>query len=216
MTYFRKLPDLLYPTLRNDRSSSLDYTKIKNLFKRAKLRDDFLNIFTAFEKYSVIGDDRPDAVANLFYKDSGFDWLILIVNNIQNVRTEWPMPQRDFNNFINEKYTPQQLSQIHHYETSELRNSFGELIMPRGLIVDSNFTFKYMDDGIQKTYSSLVSVSNFDYENVINEDKRDIIILKSEYTRIVEKDLKKLFTYDTSSEFINQRTIKTYNPRTFG
>lgn len=213
MTYFRQLPDLLYPTLRNDRSSSLDYTKIKNLFKRAKLRDDFLNVFTAFEKYTIAGDDRPDNVANAIYKDSGYDWLILVTNNIQNVRTEWPMPQGDFNNFINQKYTAQQLNSIRYYETTELRNSIGELIMPAGQIVDSNFTFKYTDAGIQQTYSSVVSVSNFEYENRINEDKRDIVLLRPQFVRVVEKDLKEIFKYDTSSEFINQKTIKTYNPR---
>jgi len=213
MTYFRQLPDLLYPTLRNDRSSSLDYTKIKNLFKRAKLRDDFLNVLTAFERYTVVGDDRPDNVANAIYKDSGYDWLILVTNNIQNVRTEWPMPQGDFNNFINQKYTAQQLNEIRYYETTELRNSVGELIMPAGQIVDSNFTFKYNDAGIQQTYSSVVSVSNFEYENRINEDKRDILLLKPQFVRVVEKDLKEIFKYDTSSEFINQKTIKTHNPR---
>lgn len=213
MTYFRQLPDLLYPTLRNDRSSSLDYTKIKNLFKRAKLRDDFLNVFTAFQKYTIAGDDRPDNVANAIYKDSGYDWLILVTNNIQNVRTEWPMPQGDFNNFINQKYTAQQLNSIRYYETTELRNSIGELIMPAGQIVDSNFTFKYTDAGIQQTYSSVVSVSNFEYENRINEDKRNIVLLRPQFVRVVEKDLKEIFKYDTSSEFINQKTIKTYNPR---
>ena len=56
MTQFRYLPNLDDPSLRNERTSSGDYTTIKNLFKRAKIRDDLINAFTAFEKYQIVGD----------------------------------------------------------------------------------------------------------------------------------------------------------------
>ena len=212
MAYFKRLPDLLYPSLKKD-ISSFDYIKIKNLFKRAKLRDDFLNVFSAFEKYSIVGDERPDNVSEKIYKDPEYDWLILIVNNVQNARTDWPMSQSDLSSFLSEKYTDQELSQINHYETKEVRNSSGELVLPGKLIVDSNFTFKYADLGATTTYSSLVSVSNFEYENYLNEEKRNIIILRSEFVKLVEKDLRRVFKYEQSSEFVDQRTIKTYNPR---
>ena len=212
MAYFKRLQDLLYPSLKKD-ISSFDYIKIKNLFKRAKLRDDFLNVFSAFEKYSIVGDERPDNVSEKIYKDPEYDWLILIVNNVQNARTDWPMSQSDLSSFLSEKYTDQELSQINHYETKEVRNSSGELVLPGKLIVDSNFTFKYADLGATTTYSSLVSVSNFEYENYLNEEKRNIIILRSEFVKLVEKDLRRVFKYEQSSEFVDQRTIKTYNPR---
>ena len=212
MAYFKRLPDLLYPSLKKD-ISSFDYIKIKNLFKRAKLRDDFLNVFSAFEKYSIVGDERPDNVSEKIYKDPEYDWLILIVNNVQNARTDWPMSQSDLSSFLSEKYTDQELSQINHYETKEVRNSSGELVLPGKLIVDSNFTFKYADLGATTTYSSLVSVSNFEYENYLNEEKRNIIILRSEFVKLVEKDLRRVFKYEQSSEFVDQKTIKTYNPR---
>lgn len=212
MAYFKRLPDLLYPSLKKD-ISSFDYIKIKNLFKRAKLRDDFLNVFSAFEKYSIVGDERPDNVSEKIYKDPEYDWLILIVNNVQNARTDWPMSQSDLSSFLSEKYTDQELSQINHYETKEVRNSSGELVLPGKLIVDSNFTFKYADLGATTTYSSLVSVSNFEYENYLNEEKRNIVILRSEFVKLVEKDLRRVFKYEQSSEFVDQRTIKTYNPR---
>ena len=183
------------------------------MFKRAKLRDDFLNVFSAFEKYSIVGDERPDNVSEKIYKDPEYDWLVLITNNIQNVRTDWPMSQSDLNKFLSEKYTNQQLFQIHHYETREVRNSLGELVLPGKLIVDSNFTLKYADAGATTTYSSLISVSNFEYENYLNEEKRNIVILRPEFVRVVEKDLKRIFKYEQSSEFVDQRTIKTYNPR---
>lgn len=212
MAYFKRLPDLLYPSLKKD-ISSFDYIKIKNLFKRAKLRDDFLNVFSAFEKYSIVGDERPDNVSEKIYKDPEYDWLILIVNNVQNARTDWPMSQSDLSSFLSEKYTDQELGQINHYETKEVRNSSGEIVLPGKLIVNSNFTFKYADLGATTTYSSLVSVSNFEYEVYLNEEKRNIVILRPEFVKLVEKDLRRIFKYEQSSEFVDQRTIKTYNPR---
>ena len=65
-SYFRQLPDLDYPSLRNDRNSAYDYQIVKNIFKRAVLRDDIFDEVTAFEKYSVQGDERPDQVAYNF------------------------------------------------------------------------------------------------------------------------------------------------------
>ena len=81
-SYFRQLPDLDYPSLKNDRSSVYDYQVVKNLFKRAVMRDDIFNDITTFTKYSVEGDERPDQVADKFYNDSGLDWVILTTNNI--------------------------------------------------------------------------------------------------------------------------------------
>lgn len=213
MAYFRKLPDVLYPTLKKEKNSSLDYTKLKNLFKRAKLREDFLNVFSAFEKYSIIGDDRPDNVAEKVYGDPGYDWLILITNDIQNIRNDWPMSQGDFNKFLTEKYSSEELSQIHHYETQEVRNSLGDIVVAKGLIVNQNFSVRYTDKGVTHTYSNLFSVTNFDYEIQLNEDKRNIVLIKPEFVRVVEKDLKKIMKYQNSSEYIDGKTIKTYNPR---
>lgn len=213
MAYFKKLPNVLYPTLRNEKSSSLDYTRIKNLFKRAKIREDYLKVFTAFEKYSIIGDERPDNVAANYYNDSGLDWLILILNNIQNVRTDWPMAQNDFYMYLSEKYDETELYDIRHYETKEVRNSLGDLIIPQGLIVSPDYTLTYNDNGTTEVYNQLMSVSNFEYENRINDEKRNIYLLRPIFVDLVEKDLRQMFKYDRSTEYVDRNTIKTYNPR---
>ena len=95
-SYFRQLPDLDYPSLANDRKSAYDYQKVKNIFKRAVIRDDLFDEVVAFTKYSVVGDERPDQVAYNFYGDSGLDWVVLTTNNIVHVRDEWPMGNQDF------------------------------------------------------------------------------------------------------------------------
>jgi hypothetical protein len=214
MAYFRYLPNLYYPSLRNERSSSNDYTLIKNIFKRAKIREDFINIFTAFEKYSIVGDDRPDNVAELLYGDPNLDWIILITNNIQNIREDWPLSQADLNLYLNQKYTPEELSQIHHYETKEVKASDYSIILPAGLVVGEDFTISYSDGSqLIEDNNCIISVSNYEYELRKNDDKRNIYALRQEYISLVEEDLRLAFANEPSSEYVDIRTLKTSNPR---
>ena len=127
-SYFRQLPDLDYPSLANNRKSVYDYQVVKNIFKRAIVRNDIFDEVTAFTKYSVEGDERPDQVAFNFYGDSGLDWVVLTTNNIILVRDEWPMGPNDFLTYVNSKYTTQELSNIHHYETKIIRDSIMFLV----------------------------------------------------------------------------------------
>ncbi len=134
-SYFKQLPDLDYPSLANDRNSAYDYQVVKNIFKRAIIRDDVFDEATAFTKYSVQGDERPDQVAFNFYNDPNYDWVVLTTNNIIHVRDEWPMSNNDFLTYVNSKYTTEQLSNIHHYETNIIRDYRGRLIQPKGITV---------------------------------------------------------------------------------
>ena len=85
-SYFGLLPQLNYPSLKNDRQSAYDYEIVKNLFKRAVLRDDVFGNMVNFTKYSVQGYERPDQIAYDFYGDASLDWVILTTNNIIHVR----------------------------------------------------------------------------------------------------------------------------------
>ena len=140
---FRQLPDLNYPSLANERTSVYDYQIVKNIFKRAVIRNDIFNETTAFTKYSVEGDERPDQVAYKFYNDPTLDWVVLTTNNIVHVRDEWPMGSNDFLTYVTSKYTTQQLSNIHHYETKLIRDSKGRLIQPIGLKVPADYSISF-------------------------------------------------------------------------
>ena len=91
MGYFRELPNLRYPSFLSDKMSSLDYVEVKNIFRRAKLRDDLQNNFTVFDKYEIPMGARPDTVAEDLYGNAEFDWVVLTVAGIINVRNEWPL-----------------------------------------------------------------------------------------------------------------------------
>ena len=212
-SYFRQLPNLSYPSLANDRSSVYDYQVVKNFFKRAVLRDDIFNEVTAFTKYSVVGDERADQIAYDFYGDSGLDWVILTTNNIIHVRDEWPMGQQDFLTYLNEKYTSEQLSNIHHYETKLIRDSSGTLVQPEGLHVDSNYSITFLDNGILRTESKITSFTFLEHETNINDNKRNINVLKGPYLNLFLENIEDIMEYKESSQYITDSLKKTENPR---
>ena len=212
-SYFRQLPQLDYPSLSNDRKSAYDYQLVKNLFKRAVLRDDVFNDVTNFEKYSVEGDERPDKVAYDFYGDSGLDWIILTTNNIIHVRDEWPMSNRDFLTYLNEKYTSEELSNVHHYETREIRDESNTLIQPAGIRVKSDYSVTYVENDTVKTKSSIKMLTFLEHETNLNDAKRNINILKPDYVEIFLRDIKEIMRYKQSSQFISDRLKETENPR---
>ena len=212
-SYFRQLPELDYPSLDNNRTSVYDFQTVKNLFKRAIVRNDIFDEITAFTKYSVEGDERPDQIAYDFYKDSGLDWVILTTNNIIHVRDEWPMSNRDFLTYLNEKYSSEQLSNIHHYETKIIRDSNGKLIQPEGLTVPEDHSITFIDNGVLRTESKLTSFTFLEHETNLNDKKRDISILRPEYLTLFLEDFSEIMEYKESSQFVNERLKKTENPR---
>ena len=213
MNYFDLFPNVELPSFSDRRRSSFDYITIKNLFKRGRVRDDIFGNVIAFSKYLVLDGERPDSVAKKIYEDENLDWVVLLSNNIINVQDEWPMGQFDFQRYLDNKYSKDQLSEIHHYETNEIRNENGVLLLQGGLIVDADFTFKYSLDGTLQTVNSVKSISNLTYEIERNDAKRTINVLRKEYVSIIIDDMREIMTYTDSSQFINRKLKKGDNLR---
>ena len=133
-SYFKQVPNLEYVNRTKGNKDISNYITVKNLFKRGRIRPDIFGNLSYFTKYKIIGDDRPDNIANEIYGNPNLDWVILLSNNIQNIQTEWPLPQTSLDEFFLEKYgSYEELNSIHHYETIELKNSQGGVILPGGL-----------------------------------------------------------------------------------
>jgi len=209
MSYFRELPNIRYPSFLKEKTSSFDYVEAKNLFRRTKLRDDLQNNFTLFEKYVIPGEARPDNVAQELYGSDQFDWVILIVAGINNVRNEWPLNARDLYNYCLDKYGDA-LNSVRFFETTEVKDSSGRLILPKGKVVDSNFTIPKPGTPTA-TLNPVVGISNFEYETRLNDDKRSIFILRRGYLQDFVNDFREVMTYRESSEFINSKVIQTEN-----
>ncbi len=219
--YFSNIPDFEYVSRLPD-SQIGSYIKVKNLFKGARLREDILQDLTIFEKYQIVGDDRPDNVAAQVYQDSSLDWLVLLTNNIINIPNEWPLSQNDFNRYLLDKYDNDYntiYNGIHHYETIEVEDSNETIIVPAGLEVSQDFTTTYYDyfiGGLTTANNITRPITNYEYEENLENKKREIYILKLEYLSVVMDDIDDLMTYKKgSTEYVDETLKRAENIRLF-
>ena len=216
MGYFRELPDVEYQSFLSDAISSQDYLKVKNLFRRNKLRDDLQNVFTLFNKYEIVEGARPDTVAEEFYGKADLDWVVLMTAGIINVRDEWPLSNYQLYKYTENKYGENNLSDINYYETKEVKDSNGRLILPAGKDVNEDFTLNYSDNGIKVSVSGISvrrGISNWEYETIKNNKKSSIYLLKQGYLQQFLNDMREIMTYGLSSEYVNESLIRTENTK---
>ena len=198
-----------------------DFSVVKNFFKRAKLRTDVFDDLTFFTKFNVIGDDRPDNVADNFYDDPTLDWIVLLSNNIVNVQSEWPLSQADFFTYLSEKYPDENVlySGIHHYEANEVKTSTDVIIIPSGIRVGVGQSVSFFDEGLnqQVTKTNVASpVTNYMHEQKLNDKKREIFLLKPTYVNLLIDDLEEIMTYKKgSTQFIDRTLVQGDNIRLF-
>ena len=229
--YFSYIPDLDYVS-RLPGAKIGDYIKVKNLFRKGEIRKDIFQNLAFFEKYKIVGDDRPDNVAFEIYNDSSLDWIVLLSNNVLNIQSEWPLPQTDFDRFVLDKYGDYDTlyNGIHHYETEEVKNSQGVTIVPAGLEVPEKikdettnqlvpYFVSYYDFFIEQqitTGNIATPVTNYEYEEKIEDNKRNIYLLKSTYLGIVLNDMSEIMEYkEGSSQYVSETLKRGDNIRLF-
>ena len=219
--YFSNLTDFLYVNRTKEGRSEGDYSVVKNFFKRVRLRDDIFQDLTFFTKFTVPGDDRPDNVANTVYDDPSLDWVILLSNNIVNVQSEWPLGQAAFNTYITEKYGDEitLYSGIHHYESREVQANDGTIIIPSGQRVSIGQSVSFFDeDSSQQIVRTDVAmpITNYAFEEKLNDEKRNIFVLKPIYLNIIFDDIDQLMRNKKgSTQFISETLVRGDDIRLF-
>ena len=198
-SYFRNVPDFDYVSRLPGSKSISDYVRVKNLFKRARIRPDIFEDVTYFTQYKVNPDDRPDNVAKEVYGDANLDWLVMLSNNIIHLENEWPLTQISFNNYCLSKYgSYENLYNVHHYETQEVRDSRGDIILEKGLQVQSTYSITFFDTGIDQEViaNNIVDeITNLDYEERIQNEKSNIYLLDKRYLNMVMNDINEIMPY---------------------
>ena len=218
-SYFSEVPNFEYVSRLPDSKIS-DYITVKNFFKRGFLREDIFQNLTFFTKYQIQGSDRPDNVASQVYNDSTLDWLVLISNNIVNIQNEWPLSNIDFDEIMLDKYGSYDtlFNGVHHYETIEVKDARDVKIVNAGLKVESDYSVTFFDEraGQMKTVTPTIPVTNYQYEQRVNEDKRNIYLLQPRYLQVVRDDLEDIMTYrEGSTQYMSETLKRADNIRLF-
>ena len=168
------LPDLMY----NFSPNQLDakFILAKNIWKRGEILKEFKTSISLFDEYIVKNGERPEDISTQLYKNPFYNWTILIINDITDYYSQWPRSVRQLQEFVDNKYS--QPMGTKYYVTTEVKDDDGNIICPAGKIVPQTFQVAYYNGSTTVTANPTVSVSNYQYEEQLNEKKEKIQIVR--------------------------------------
>ena len=215
--FFNSQPDFLYPDFKDKNNFKLS----KNLFRRVRARDGYNAVFSSSVPYTILPGETVEQLAYKQYNDSTYYWTILLLNNITDIHSEWPMAPDELEDYMETKYGTGNVDKIRHWETDKVVDSSLGEVLRQGVIVEyaettaqqvsgylPDWSFEYYTDSttngvrtqVVNTVSAaqgLTAVTNREYEYEQNENKRDIIIPRKRYLSLLEEELEKLLAYTT-------------------
>ncbi len=156
--YFQYFPTDMY-----DPSGNGSAKLATNILKRVRLRVNVKKELVMLDKYDVKEGETPEIVADKHHGSPLYHWVILLVNNMSDVNHDWVKSTRQMQSYLTDKYTEAQLDEVHHYEIPQ---SSG----------DTSITIQ-----VPQGTDGATPVTNLTYENELNESKRSIDLLRSNY-----------------------------------
>ena len=189
--YFSYLPNVQY-ALSANKAGQIDYAEMKDFFRMAVVRDDIFKQDTVYTKYTVKNGTRPDQIAYELYGDNQYYWIILQINEIVDYYNQWPLSDKELDEYVAKKYGNNGAGEIHHYETVETFDSDGNRVLPGGLEVPESFVYTYPSEigGTVYLTSRPDYVTNVGYERALNEKKSEIFVLKKKYLQDYVREFK--------------------------
>jgi hypothetical protein len=196
MQYFNSLPKIRYVDKNN---VTTIYT---NLMARASVIPSVLNNALVYYSYDVQDGDTPEIIAYKYYGDVNRFWIVLYCNQLNDPQWDWPLSSNKFQKYILNKYNTGNLNSTHHYERITTKTN-----------INTNTTTVDTETISQEVYNSLQSsttttytlgsetitvnvvksvVTNYEYENSLNESKRNIKILNKAYADKLESQFLEL------------------------
>ena len=142
---------------------------VTDLMTRVKVREKILNEAMLYDTYDVLNGEKPEETAYKHFGSSQYHCVILLTNNITDRYYGWPLSDQDFETYITKKYDNPDA--IHHYEITQ---SSGPQI---GNGPD-DYTHKIE---VNSTEVGAQSVSNREYEQRLQDEKRQIKLLSPNY-----------------------------------
>lgn len=166
--YFSYFPKGTYD-IRNDGNEKV----VTDLMVRVKVRSKVLDESTLYDLYDIPEGETPELTALKHFGNSNYHWVILLTNDITDRYYGWPLTTYEFENYMNEKYTNP--DGVHHYEiTQSSGKTKGE--------GPSDYSHKII---VNSTVPGATAITNREYEQRIQDQKRQIKLLNAAYLPIL-------------------------------
>ena len=172
--YFKKFSKILYGFDKNN------FKPVTDLMIRVKVRDKVLNEISLYNTYDVKSGETPENIAIKHFGDPELHWVILLTNKITDRYYDWPLSEQQFEDYIKDKYA--EPGGIHHYEiTQSSGRTTGQ--------GPSDYSHKVE---VNSTVAGASSVSNREYESRLQDEKRQIKLLSTQYLTSFIEEFNKL------------------------
>ena len=161
--YFSKIPNVYAPyTI----GGVEQYIQIKDITVNVRFVAEFLSNITAYDLYDIRDGETPELLAERFYGTPTYHWAIMLANDRYDYINDFPIASNVFEEYVRSKYGESHLNDVHHYETAT------------GLTVDSDWVGR-------------LAISNYTYENRLNESKRVIKVISQNVIEQVGREYAK-------------------------
>ena len=164
--YFNAIPFIYY-----DSKGQGDYKEVTNLLRRVALRTKVRTNVLFFDTYDVKEGETPEIIAHKLYGDPELHWVILMINDITDRYHQWPMNTPQFLAYINDKYD--NVDGVHHYEIAQSSGDTDTKIE----VYENSALYT----GDSDFYASASIVTNFEYEESVQDKARKIRLIDPRY-----------------------------------
>jgi len=135
---------------------------VSDITKNVRFRQELLSGITIYDEYDIKDGETPEIIAEKLYGSAKYHWIIMLVNERYDYIEDFPVSSYYLDKIVTQKYGVGHEYDTHHY------------VDVTGYIVD-------------QWNPEATSVSNFQYEDDLNESKRRIkLISKSMVNDIVK------------------------------
>ena len=187
-----------FPTTDHDLTNDGQTVKLTNLLRRFKIPSSIANKADVYYEYDIQEGDRPDTVAEKYYGNSNYSWLVLHFTGIEDAVFDWPLTTFDFEEYVRGKYgtIAAAQSEIHEYRIYLTRIKdgvkipakaevlFDGSVLPERYIVVDEATYNSTATDFKKA-----ALSKYDYEVELNEKKRSIKLIDKRYLSQVRDEV---------------------------
>ena len=170
MAYFENFGKILY-----DPSGNGNPKVVTDIMSRVRMRSNMKKNVIMLDPYDVQENETPEIIADRHHGSPYYHWVVMLLNDISDINHDWVKSTRQMQKYLLSKYTETQLTEAHHYEISQ---------------TSGDTTIKIEVENA--TYPSASTVTNYEYEVALNEEKRSIDLLRNEYLGFFEDEFQSL------------------------
>jgi hypothetical protein len=189
MLYFTPFPIIQYQIPNTKKS-----IPVTDITRRFSVANFLKNSNASFDEYFVQDGERPETVAYDYYGDVSMDWLILLCNEIVDPYFQWVLSYEELNEYVKSKYGSVEwaMTHTHHYEQIIQKGyilsdaGIQRIIKEKTLVIDRT-TYLTLSDFERKIKTV------FDYESDLNEERRKIFLLDTNYYLMVKEQHRYIF-----------------------